>query len=454
MKFNDIHTVYFIGIGGIGMSAIARFFKSQGKQVLGYDKTETNLTKALQSEDIKIHFEDLGDSILSGLDKEKTLVIYTPAIPVNHGEYNALKDADFNIIKRAKALGVISEEKETYAVAGTHGKTTTSSILAHVLYETDQSCNAFIGGITTNYQSNCLIDENSNKVVVEADEFDRSFLQLSPDYSIITSMDADHLDIYGKADELERSFIEFVERTSKEGIVLAQADLDFKSYRGKSQLLTYGFNNSADWKGDNLRYVNGQLFFDISNGDKLYKDVQLGLPGKHNAENALAVFGLLSEVGITEKSLRSSFKSYKGVKRRFEYHIRRDDMIVIDDYAHHPKEIIAFLSSVKELYPTKKITVVFQPHLFSRTNDFMLEFADALALADKLFLLDIYPARELPIAGVTSQVLFDIIKMDHKKMSSKEIIVVDLKKDKHEVIVIVGAGDIDTCINQIVCAYE
>jgi len=454
MKFNDIHTVYFIGIGGIGMSAIARFFNSQGKRVMGYDKTETVLTKTLKDEGVDIHYSDLGQSVLNLVDKAKTLVIYTPAIPSTHGEYNALKNEGFNIIKRAKALGIISEEKETYAVAGTHGKTTTSSILAHVLYETKQSCNAFIGGITTNYKSNCLINESSNRVVVEADEFDRSFLQLSPDYTIITSMDADHLDIYGGADELKRSFIEFVEKTSTSGIILAQADLDLSLYKGKTQLLTYGFVTSANWKGQNLRYEQGLLFFDVNNKGEIYKDVQFGLPGKHNAENALAVFGLLIEIGIKEEQIRQSFKTYLGVKRRFEYHIRRDDLVLIDDYAHHPQELTAFLSSVKEIYPTKKITAIFQPHLFSRTNDFMDEFAIALALADKLYLLDIYPARELPMQGVTSQVLLDKIEMNDKQMSTKTTIVNDLKESEHELIVIVGAGDIDTCINPIVKSYE
>ena len=454
MKFNDIHTVYFIGIGGIGMSAIARFFNSQGKRVMGYDKTETVLTKTLKDEGVDIHYSDLGQSVLNLVDKAKTLVIYTPAIPSTHGEYNALKNEGFNIIKRAKALGIISEEKETYAVAGTHGKTTTSSILAHVLYETKQSCNAFIGGITTNYKSNCLINESSNRVVVEADEFDRSFLQLSPDYTIITSMDADHLDIYGEADELKKSFIEFVEKTSTSGIILAQADLDLSLYKGKTQLLTYGFVTSANWKGQNLRYEQGLLFFDVNNKGEIYKDVQFGLPGKHNAENALAVFGLLIEIGIKEEQIRQSFKTYLGVKRRFEYHIRRDDLVLIDDYAHHPQELTAFLSSVKEIYPTKKITAIFQPHLFSRTNDFMDEFAIALALADKLYLLDIYPARELPMQGVTSQVLLDKIEMNDKQMSTKTTIVNDLKESEHELIVIVGAGDIDTCINPIVKSYE
>ena len=454
MKFNQIHTVYFIGIGGIGMSAIARFFNSQGKRVQGYDKTETVLTKTLTDEGVEIHYTDLGESILNELNSKETLVIYTPAIPDNHGEYNALKDAGFNIIKRAKALGIISEEKETYAVAGTHGKTTTSSIMAHVLYETEQSCNAFIGGITTNYKSNCLINEASQKVVVEADEFDRSFLQLSPDYTIITSMDADHLDIYGEADELKKSFIEFIEKTSSSGIIFAQANLDVSLYSGKTQLLTYGFEDSAHWKGQNMKYVDGQLYFDINNKGDIYENVQFGLPGKHNAENALAVFGMLIEIGVSEADIRKSFKTYLGVKRRFEYHMRKDDLVIIDDYAHHPKELTAFLSSVKEIYPAKKITAVFQPHLFSRTNDFMSEFATALELADNLFLLDIYPARELPMEGVTSEVLLGKVNLEHKQMSTKATIVADLKKSDHEIIVIVGAGDIDTCINPIVKSYE
>jgi len=454
MKFNQIHTVYFIGIGGIGMSAIARFFNSQGKTVMGYDKTETVLTKTLSDEGVEIHYTDLGESILDTLNQEETLVIYTPAIPTNHGEYNALKSSGFNIIKRAKALGIISEEKETYAVAGTHGKTTTSSILAHVLYETEQSCNAFIGGITTNYKSNCLIDESSQKVVVEADEFDRSFLQLSPDYTIITSMDADHLDIYGEADELKRSFVEFIEKTSPLGIILAQASLDLSLYNGKTQILTYGFNVSSNWKGQNLRYIDGQLFFDINNKGEIYENVELGLPGKHNAENALAVFGMLIEIGISESDIRKSFKTYLGVKRRFEYHIRRDDLVIIDDYAHHPQELTAFLSSEKEIYPSKTITAIFQPHLFSRTKDFMDEFATALALADKLYLLDIYPARELPMKGVTSNALLEKVNLTNKQMSTKATIVSHLKQSDHEIIVIVGAGDIDTCINPIVKSYE
>lgn len=454
MKFKDIHTVYFIGIGGIGMSAIARFFNSQGKQVLGYDKTETTLTQALQKEGVDIHFTDLGDIMLNQLDKKKTVVIYTPAIPKTNKELKAFIDNDYYLIKRAKALGIISKEKETFAVAGTHGKTTTSSILAHVLYNTNASCNAFIGGITTNYNSNCLINELSNRVVVEADEFDRSFLQLSPKYSIITTMDADHLDIYGDTKSLEQSFIEFAEKTNPNGLLMINDNLNFTSYKGKTKYLTYGFNSNANWIGQNLKYQNGYLCFDVINNKNRYSNIQFGLPGKHNAENALAVFGLLMEIGIGEQTIRTAFKTYKGVKRRFEYHIRRDDLVIIDDYAHHPKELTAFLNSVKEIYPNKKITTVFQPHLFSRTKDFMNEFAQALTLSNKLYLLDIYPARELPIKGITSKTLLDKIHLTNKQMSSKQTIVTDLHKTKHDIIVIVGAGDIDTTIKPIVESYE
>jgi UDP-N-acetylmuramate--alanine ligase len=454
MKFKDIHTVYFIGIGGIGMSAIARFFISQGKEVLGYDKTKTTLTRTLENEGIKIHYKDLGESALNNLDKETTLVIYTPAIPKTHQELKAFINNDYYIIKRAKALGIISNEKETYAIAGTHGKTTTSSIMAHVLYQTPQSCNAFIGGITSNYNSNCLINEKSNRVVVEADEFDRSFLQLSPNYTIITTMDADHLDIYGDENTLKKSFIEFAVKTDPNGLLMINANLDFTDYKGKTKVLTYGFNPNANWRGENLRYFDGYLYFDIINNVKTYKDVQFGLPGKHNVENALAVFALLTKVGIKEKDIRNSFITYKGVKRRFDYHIRRKDLVIIDDYAHHPKEITAFLNSVKEIYPSKKITTVFQPHLFSRTYDFMDEFATALALTDKLYLLDIYPARELPMEGVTSQVLLEKINIKNKQISTKQSIVNDLHQTDHNIIVIVGAGDIDTTIQPIVSSYE
>ena len=455
MKLQNIHTVYFIGIGGIGMSAIARFFNASGKQVLGYDKTPTKLTNKLIDEGINIHFEDLGEIVLNGLDIEKTLVVYTPAIPDQHQEYIAFKNNGYNLIKRAKALGIISESQLTFAVAGTHGKTTTSSIMAHVLYETEESCNAFIGGITTNYNSNCLINSKANRVVVEADEFDKSFLELTPNYTIITSMDADHLDIYGDSKSLVDSFILFANQNNPNGIIMVQANLDFSDYKGSVKQLTYGLDvHEADWFARNVRYENGKTYFDVHSKHKRFIGIEFGLPGRHNVENALAVFALLYEYGISETQLRSSFKSYLGVKRRFEFHIQNQDLVIIDDYAHHPNEIIAFLNSVKAIYPNRKITLVFQPHLFSRTKDFMNEFAEALSLADSLYLLDIYPARELPIEGITSEVLLSKVNLKNKFCASKSSIVSDLQANKHDIILIVGAGDIDTCIEPIVTAFN
>ncbi len=455
MKFKDINSVYFIGIGGIGMSAIARFFNAQGKTVKGYDKTETELTKALEKEGIEVFFTDRGEAALKGLDQTSTLVVFTPAIPKQHLEFQAFHNNNYTLIKRAKALGIISQSQDTFAVAGTHGKTTTSSIMAHVLYSTNESCNAFIGGITTNYNSNYLIAEESNRVVVEADEFDRSFMELSPDYTIITSTDADHLDIYGAANELEKSFIEFAERTSAKGILMVQSDLNFENYQGTAKKITYGFDvEKADWKGFNLTYKKGDTFFDIEGKEKGFKAVKFGLPGKHNAENALAVFALLYEIGISEEQIRNTFESYLGVKRRFEYHLKKDNIVVIEDYAHHPSEITAFLKSVKQIYPDKIITAIFQPHLFSRTKDFMDDFAQSLTYTNRLYLLEIYPARELPIEGITSQVLFNKIELTHKEMSSKKSIIADLKKVKHDIIVVLGAGDIANIVQPIVNEYE
>lgn len=456
MKFNDIHTVYFVGIGGIGMSALARYFNAQGKRVSGYDKTRTELTIQLESEGIAVHYEDWGTAALNDLDKASTLVIYTPAIPKEHQELNAFVAQEFTLIKRARALGIISSELETYAVAGTHGKTTTSTLLAWVLSNTPEKCNAFVGGISSNFHSNTLIEPASDRVVVEADEFDRSFLQLNPDYAIVTNMDADHLDIYGDGDHLLQSFNDFINRIHPQGLLVINANLDISSFKLQPTLkkVTYGLNPLANWHALNLRYEQGCFLFDIQAPGKQYEAVELGIPGSHNCENAVAVFALCSELGMDEGVLRKALASFKGVQRRFDFQIRRDELVIIDDYAHHPTEIEAFLSSVKKLYPGKKITAVFQPHLFSRTRDFMEGFARSLGMCDELFLLDIYPARELPIPGITSQVLLDQVQLNQKWMSSKQTIVADLQKGPREVIVIIGAGDIDTCVKPITAAYQ
>jgi len=455
MKFDQIHTVYFIGIGGIGMSALARYFNAQQKIVIGYDKTQTELTIQLEKEGIKIHYEDLGDQIVNQLDKKNTLVIYTPAIPKEHKELNTFIQHEFTLIKRAKALGIISDELETFAVAGTHGKTTTTCLLSHVLYQTKEKCNAFIGGIAANYNSNCIIEPHSKKIVVEADEFDRSFLQLNPKYAIITSMDADHLDIYGTNNELEKSFNDFIKRIDSSGFLLLNAGINAVNLNDiKIHVNTYGINKQADWSGENLHYENEKFIFDIVTKEKHFKSIELGIPGDHNAENAIAVFALCYQLGIDETSIRNAFISFKGVQRRFDFQIKNDDLVIIDDYAHHPTEINAFLNAVRNLYPTKKITAVFQPHLFSRTRDFMDEFAKALSNCDELYLLPIYPARELPIPQITSENLLDKISMSEKFMSSKANIVTDLKSKKRDVILIMGAGDIDTCVKPIKEAFE
>lgn len=454
MKLAEIHSVYLIGIGGIGMSALARYYKGQGKTVSGYDRTPTQLTRQLEDEGIAIHYSDESDAVLISHDPQTTLVIYTPAVPVNFGELHAFQKADYQVIKRAAALGLISREFETFAIAGTHGKTTTSAILAHVLYHTKEQCNAFIGGVSTNYNSNCIVVPDAQRMVVEADEFDRSFLQLKPNYSIITTIDSDHLDIYGDGAELVASFQEFAQRTNESGALFLQAAVAPELGKQQVPVFTYGFDCEADWVGSNLVYEEGQFYFDIQHNETRYERVKFGLPGKHNAENALAVFALCHFIGVDETLLRQTFASFKGVKRRFEYHIRRDDLTIIDDYAHHPTEIKAFLNAVRAIYPNHKITLVFQPHLYSRTRDFMDDFIQTLSQTDQLFLLPIYPAREEPIPSVSSQKIFNQINLTHKILSDKTTIVEDLKKTDHEIILIVGAGDIDTCIQPIVNAFQ
>lgn len=456
MNFNQIKKVYFIGIGGIGMSALARYFLSQGKLVEGYDKTETDLTKKLVEEGIDIHYHDKALDVINTFSHIDTLVVYTPAVPADFGELIAFQEHHFTVMKRAKALGLISEAFDTFAVAGTHGKTTTSTILAHVLNCTQEKVNAFIGGIASNYDSNCILNPGADRVVVEADEFDRSFLSLNPKYAIITSIDADHLDIYGDGEHLITSFNDFANLIKPYGILIINSSIDLGQFDFSTglRIITYGVENKSGWQLHALKYVDGKFYFDILGFGNIYRNIEFGLPGQHNAENATAVFALCLELGIGEQLVREAFASFKGVKRRFEFKIRTEKIAVIDDYAHHPTEIEAFIRSVKKLYPNKKISAVFQPHLFSRTRDFMDAFADALSVADELFLLPIYPAREKPIEGVTSEVLLDKVNMYEKQMSTKESIVSDLQESEKEVICIIGAGDIDTTVEPITKFYS
>ncbi|WP_299184185.1 UDP-N-acetylmuramate--L-alanine ligase [uncultured Aquimarina sp.] len=432
-ELKDIKNIYFIGIGGIGMSALARYFKFLGKNVAGYDKTSTQITSDLEDLGISIHFEDDVQAIPdSFLDAKETLVVYTPAIPITHSELNYLKSNDFVIKKRAEVLGVITQGTYTLAVAGTHGKTTTTAILAHLLKESGAKVTAFLGGISENYNSN-LVLEGNDVVVVEADEFDRSFLQLYPDVVAVTSMDADHLDIYKEANALEESFIEFSSRAKDHLLVCNGLQLSGS---------TFGVEDGADYCAQNIKIDNGTYIFDLKTPTQVVEDLHLNLPGKHNLLNAITAFAMAMLYGSPTAALAKALFSFKGVQRRFSYQIKSDDLVFVDDYAHHPTEINALHQAIREMHPQKKVLAIFQPHLFTRTKDFGLEFAESLAQFDQLLLLDIYPARELPIEGITSEWLLDMIHLDDKKLVKKNHLIDEILKSNAQVITTIGAGDI------------
>ena len=421
------------------MSALARYFKANGKNVAGYDKTKTPITNDLVSLGIAIHFEDEVDNIPNEfLSKEKTFVVYTPAIPKNHLEYNFLKEEGFTILKRAEILGEITENTFCLAVAGTHGKTTTSSILGHIMEP--EKATSFLGGIAENYNSNLILGEDKISVV-EADEFDRSFLQLSPNIACITSMDADHLDIYGEHQELIKSFNDFSEKVSDKMIVAKGLPIAG---------LTYAINEDADYKAFNLKIEKGKYIFDVKTPNNVVENIELSLPGKHNVMNALAALAMANEHGVSLDLIKGQLKTFKGVQRRFSYKINTEELVLIDDYAHHPTEIKAVENSVREMYPNEKVLAVFQPHLFSRTKDFIDDFATELSKFDELLLLDIYPARELPIEGVNSERLLKKIDLENKKLISKKNVIKEIKKSSAKIIVMIGAGDIGVLINEVV----
>ncbi|MEO9257307.1 MAG: UDP-N-acetylmuramate--L-alanine ligase [Crocinitomicaceae bacterium] len=446
MNLKNIHTVYFIGIGGIGMSALARYFHVKGKHVIGYDKTPTHLTEQLESEGIKVHFEDLGDIVLELAEISSTLVVYTPAIPKNMGELIAFQSRKYNILKRSEVLGYITRTSKGIGVAGTHGKTTTSTLLAHVLHQT-VGCNAFLGGISTNYNSNLILDAHTEWTVMEADEFDRSFLQLHPFAGVLTNTDADHLDIYQDSAHVIEGFHAYINQINSDGFLLIHQSIQLSSL---CRQITYSAKQKADIYADNFQFVDEQFVFDVHVKGATWKNVALGIPGIHNAENALAVIGVCLEIGISEKEIRQSLASFLGVKRRFEYQIKRNDLVYIDDYAHHPTEIKALVQSVRMLYPNKNIVGIFQPHLFSRTRDFMDEFAAELSQLDEVILLPIYPARELPMEGITSEALAE--KISNKSVSVKhpEDVINYLKsRNQSEIILTIGAGDIDKIVEPL-----
>jgi len=438
MNLKSYHNIFFIGIGGIGMSAIARFFSVNGKNVAGYDKTSSQITKDLMDLGIEIHFEDAVKNIpISFLDKNKTLVIYTPAVPKAHTQLNYFIKNDFTILKRAEILGKITESTFCLAVAGTHGKTTTSAILGHIMAHVNAT--SFLGGVAENYNSNFILGDDKVSVV-EADEFDRSFLKLSPNIACVTSMDADHLDIYKNEEAITTSFAEFSNKVSDTLIVAKGLPL-----KG----VTYAIEDKADYTAHNLQIHKGKYVFDVTTPTSIIKNISFYLPGKHNVMNALAALAMADIYGVSLEVIKERLENFKGVKRRFSYKIKTADFVLIDDYAHHPTEINAVENSIREMYPNEKVLVVFQPHLFSRTKDFVDDFASALSKFDEVLLLDIYPAREKPIAGVNSDWLLNKINTSQKKLTQKNNLVKDIKNATAKIVVMLGAGDVGVLVNTV-----
>ena len=445
MNLDGIKHIYFIGIGGIGMSALARYFHALGKTVSGYDKTPTKLTEKLSEEGIEIHFEDFHETIVERLNKLETLVVRTPAVPHDFGEFLALQHAGFSIVKRAELLGIITQNSFGIGVAGTHGKTTTSTLLAHVLHQSI-GCNAFLGGISGNYNSNLILNTASEISVIEADEFDRSFLHLHPKAGVLTSIDADHLDIYGDSHHIVEGFQAYVNLIDESGFVLMQHQIPLTA---NCEIIRYGLNAPSGISGKNLRIEAGRFLFDVQFENELWEAVELGIPGTHNAENALAVIGIAQKLGLSETEIRQGLASFKGVKRRFEYIIRREDFVYIDDYAHHPSEIAALIDSIRLMYPDQRVTGIFQPHLFSRTRDFLSGFAEELSRLDELILMPIYPAREQAIPGITSEAILKQLSLKHARVCNHQETLDYLSKNQPEVLLTIGAGDIDLLVEPI-----
>ena len=452
--------VYFIGIGGIGMSALARYFLSQGFGVSGYDKTETALTKELVKEGISVHYGEDVDSI----PKEVSIVVYTPAVPKEHAELVYYQTNGYNVVKRSDVLGAISATSFNICIGGTHGKTTITTMVAHILRHSGYGCNAFLGGIAANYDTNFW--SSNNKVsVIEADEYDRSFLKLSPDIAIITSMDADHLDIYGDEKTMQDAFIEFGSKVKSDGLLISKFGLKRMKETNVEKRLTYSLqNDAADVFGSNIKIKEGGYVFDVRLTDTILSNVELKVGGMHNVENAVAAIAVAVALKIDDKKIKAAVAAFKGVRRRFEYVIPPKNSIeggyvqpvLVDDYAHHPEELRALLKSVRSLFPQRLVTVIFQPHLFSRTRDLADGFAEALSIADRVILLPVYPAREQPVEGVTSELIFKKVEREEKQLLSKEELLAWIKtfansmdKEFGEVVVMAGAGDIDTLVQPV-----
>ena len=442
----DYKNIYFIGIGGIGMSAIARYYNARGYAVSGYDRTPSELTEELEKEGIEIHYEDNTAYIPSNI--ESTLVVYTPAIPKDMGELTYVREHGYKVVKRSRILGEISDGERCLAIAGTHGKTTTSTLLAHIFQASGEGCSAFLGGISKNYGSNLLISKN-NVIVAEADEFDRSFLQLHPEIAAITSMDADHLDIYSDLEHIKSAFKEFASQVT--GTVIAKYGIDITEKDTDAKVMTYSYDNpeadfyASEIKQDECGYLNFRLNYPEGHID----GCKVGVPGWVNVENGIAAAAIAITYGLDNDKIKNALASFAGVKRRFDIHLNTPECSYIDDYAHHPKELSSAISSIREIFPGRKLTAIFQPHLYTRTRDFAAEFAESLSKTDKLILLDIYPAREEPIPGVTSEIIFDKVKCAEKVMLKREELMEYLKKETVDVLITFGAGNIDRFTEEI-----
>lgn len=451
MNLNAYDSIYFLGIGGIGMSALARWFRLKGWRVAGYDRTPTALTHELIEEGIEIHFDDRVELLPGYITPEKTLVVFTPAIPKDHREHGFLIGQGFTILKRSEVLGLLTKNYRTIAVAGTHGKTTTSSMIAHLLKSANRDMVAFLGGITTNYNSNLVMNgqvSDSTWVVAEADEFDRSFLRLFPNVAVVTSADADHLDIYGDHEAMLQSYRQFLAQCTPGGKLVLHDAIQHLASGIDNNKEIYGIDR-GQFLASNITAKGGFFEFDLNGFGAKMEKVRLGVPGFHNIENAVAAACVAREVGLNTDEIREGLASFRGVKRRFEFVVRHERLVFVDDYAHHPAEIEAFLRSLKAMYPGKKVTVAFQPHLFTRTRDFALGFSESLSLADEVIVLDIYPARELPLPGISSDMLMHAITSPVKLRSRKEDLVKLIADRQIEVFATVGAGDIDTLVDPI-----
>ncbi len=445
---------YFLGAGGIGMSALVRYFNHYGKSVYGYDKTETELTKQLQAEGATLHFhedEAFVKQLVSQFKKEEVLVIYTPAVPKDHSELVYLQNAGYNLQKRAWVLGEITKQFRTIAIAGTHGKTTTTTLVTHILKTAGIDCFAFLGGISQNYKTNLLLGDATDKnafVVVEADEYDRSFLTLHPYITVITSVDADHLDIYGDKDAMHQTYTQFASQVQKDGFLIVKKSVDNDLSLSNKRLI-YSLNLGTEYSADSIEIVDGEFCYNINSPIEAVNHVAIGLPGLHNVENSIAAVAVAQQLGVKGDVINKALRSFKGVKRRFDYRVKSRSVVYIDDYAHHPEELRAAITAAKQLYPDKKVTGIFQPHLFTRTRDFADGFAESLDLLDVCVLLEIYPAREKPIERINSQMLLDKMTCREKFLVKKENVLEFLKTHPPQVVMTLGAGDIDSLIEPI-----